>query len=189
MYNWRKSKENRVRTCKCGKTFEVDYPSNPKKWCDTHCKEMLKQTAGLSKQRFIDNNPMHNSRHRRTQAKMNGRNISKLEKSVIKELKSNNIKLTPQFPLGTFSYDIYIEHINLLVEVNGDYWHCNPEKYPDGPINDIQKRMIKNDKRKMILAKDNGYNLLTIWEKDVKDGLLNKILTEYIYSYTNNKEF
>ena len=62
----------------------------------------------------------------------------------------------------------------ILLEVNGDYWHANPEKYnkydmisyPNGVLikaGDIWKK----DFNKKHLAESNGYKVVSIWEKEI----------------------
>lgn len=56
-------------------------------------------------------------------------------------------------------YDFYIIKDNLLIEIDGDYWHS-------------LEHHIKNDKIKNELAKENGFKLLRIKEKDINKYLL-----------------
>lgn len=93
--------------------------------------------------------------------------ISKLEQKIINWLIEDGYEVTQQFPLGNFFYDGHIKNTNVLIEVNGDYWHCNPEIYKDGPINDLQKMAIKRDFAKKAHSKKMGYYQITIWESDV----------------------
>lgn len=77
---------------------------------------------------------------------------------------------------GRFSkyriYDFLLSSKGILIEIDGDYWHCNPKKYPNGPINKIQKKNIQNDKEKDIVAKLKGYKLVRIWEGDIERDIL-----------------
>ena len=57
-----------------------------------------------------------------------------------------------QFPLGNFFFDARIQNTNVLIEVNGDYWHCNPKVYVNGPINEMQKAHIRRDFAKKAYA-------------------------------------
>lgn len=65
----------------------------------------------------------------------------------------------------SFLGDIYIPSINLIIECDGDYWHCNPIKFPIP--NQWQLEQIEEDKirNKEILEK--GFNLLRIWENNI----------------------
>lgn len=70
-------------------------------------------------------------------------------------------------------YDIKIG--NLLIEVNGDYWHANPILYKAKDLlsfhgNIFTAEDIWNlDKEKAELAIDNGYNILYLWETDINN--------------------
>lgn len=74
----------------------------------------------------------------------------------------------------------------MLIEFHGDYWHCNPKIYTNGPINDWQRKAIKRDFAKKAAAKHEGYYQITVWEKDfrekpehVREWLLSKISQNY----------
>ena len=83
------------------------------------------------------------------------------------------IKFVPQYivssPNGVVRrrYDFYIPSTNTLIEVDGDYYHCNPIKYPTGPKYEIQKRNMANDKFKNKLAARHGYKIIRFWEHDI----------------------
>jgi len=77
-----------------------------------------------------------------------------------------------QLVYGTFGvriYDFCIPSKNILIEVDGDYWHCNPSIFQDGPINKTQTENIINDALKEKLAKIRGYTLIRFWEQDIVD--------------------
>lgn len=65
-------------------------------------------------------------------------------------------------------YDFYIPELNLIIETDGDFWHCNPEIYSEAKYA-CQKRNIVKDEVKNKWAEDNGYRLLRLWEKDIKE--------------------
>lgn len=64
-------------------------------------------------------------------------------------------------------YDFYLVKQKVLIEVDGDFWHVNPEthecKYP------IQEQNVKNDAYKTALAKKHKVKLLRFWEKDINE--------------------
>ncbi len=64
-------------------------------------------------------------------------------------------------------FDYYIPKVNLIIEVDGDYWHGFNKEYNE--LNEIQKRSVRNDKDKDILAKGLGYDILRFWEHDIFD--------------------
>lgn len=87
-------------------------------------------------------------------------------------LTKNEIEFITQYPIGRMTADFYIPSINLVVEANGDFWHANPVVYSDkNSLHPIQIKAIEKDKRKMSQLKSNGYDILVIWENDLKVNL------------------
>jgi len=66
-------------------------------------------------------------------------NPSKLEFTFADVLTGLGIEFTHQFHLDGFDYDFYIPAKNLLIEVDGDYWHGNPNKFPE--LNAMQRKI------------------------------------------------
>ena len=57
----------------------------------------------------------------------------------------------------------------ILIEVDGDYWHCNPNgKFPQ-PIYEAQKANLIQDKVKEVWCLNNEFKLLRFWEKDINE--------------------
>jgi hypothetical protein len=52
--------------------------------------------------------------------------------------------------------DMYCEDNNVIIEYNGDYWHCNPSKYKEDFYNDrinmTSKEKWEKDKQKICLT-------------------------------------
>jgi G:T-mismatch repair DNA endonuclease (very short patch repair protein) len=94
---------------------------------------------------------------------------TKIEEFIRKILESNFIKFKEQKALRYLNYDFYLMDYDLFVEVNGDYWHCSPRMYPNGPKNDIQRRNLEKNKNKRTLCEECKTNLLEIWEQDIKN--------------------
>lgn len=109
--------------------------------------------------------------------------VSKLELEFMNILNSLNIKYTFQFPaydINSF-YDFIINDTRILIEVDGDYWHCNPNTKYKIPKYVVQFANLKGDKIKNEWAIVNGYKLLRFWENDIKNNRLevvSKIINE-----------
>lgn len=74
----------------------------------------------------------------------------------------------------TYFYDFVLEKERLIIEVNGDYWHANPNIYkPDDIIHYPNNNLVKakeiweNDKNKKELAIDSNYRIIYIWESEM----------------------
>jgi very-short-patch-repair endonuclease len=63
----------------------------------------------------------------------------------------------------------FLPEYKCLVEVDGDFWHCNPNTKHAIPECKTQKINILNDQQKNQWAKDNGFKLLRFWETDIKN--------------------
>lgn len=88
------------------------------------------------------------------------------EKEFKKLLKELGVKFEVQKVVGNKIFDFYIPEKNMLIEVDGDYWHANPETVVT--LNKIQERNLRNDKYKEGLALGLGYKLERVWESDLK---------------------
>ena len=95
---------------------------------------------------------------------------NKLEQIISNLLDENEIKYTYSFFLRDEmfcrQYDFKIKGLKLLVEVDGDYWHGNPET---SSHHFSAEKNRANDLFKDELAKENGYQVVRFWEKDIKE--------------------
>lgn len=59
-----------------------------------------------------------------------------------------------------------------IIEFNGDFWHCNPEKYNEDFNHKILKSSAKkiwmNDKIKIDWISSKGYKVMVIWESEYR---------------------
>jgi very-short-patch-repair endonuclease len=108
---------------------------------------------------------------------------SKLEYKFETLLELLEIRYNPSFYIPSIKkiYDFYLPDYNILIEIDGDFWHCNPLKYPE-PTCKTQEKNIINDKFKNEWAEKNGYKLLRFWENDINNNikLIEKTLLENI---------
>lgn len=91
------------------------------------------------------------------------------EKQLKKILKELKVKFEPQKIIASKIYDFYVPQANLIIEVDGDYWHANPDIYSESDQNSIQKRNVKNDKFKETLALGRGYDIIRVWESELNN--------------------
>ena len=93
---------------------------------------------------------------------------SKLENHFAKEfLDKLGVKYERQYYAESIKryYDFYLPDWNLLIEVDGDYYHSKGLVYED--MSPMQKRNNRVDKLKNEWAVLNGYNLIRVWESDI----------------------
>ena len=79
--------------------------------------------------------------------------------------------------------------MHILVEVNGDFWHGNPnqyesEDYIEFPIKRVKAKDIwERDRKKYLTASERGYKMVILWESDISkftDEDLEKYLIEIL---------
>lgn len=82
--------------------------------------------------------------------------VSKPEREFAKKLKKQNIEFIQQYYVESFPFDFFIPSKNLLIEIDGEFYHPLNE---EDCVYDIQKHNYKRDKRKNRVAKKHGYKL------------------------------
>lgn len=71
-------------------------------------------------------------------------------------------------------FDFYIPKYNLLIEIDGIYWHG--KGLADLELNAQQAQSRINDIQKSTLAQNSGYNLLRIWEDEIDKFNINQLM-------------
>lgn len=74
-------------------------------------------------------------------------------------------------------YDFKIFKNNIFIEVDGDFWHCNPNTKHKQPTYEAQFKNLKKDKIKNNWCNENNYTLIRFWEDDINNNLDNVINT------------
>lgn len=116
-------------------------------------------------------------------AKNSGK-VSQMHKDISKFLKLNKIKHTNEeiFPRVSQKInrmygpraDIKLTNKKIVIEVNGDMWHANPQKYKARDIINTwtgpqtAKKIWEKDKIKKEHIESFGYKVLYIWEYDIR---------------------
>ena len=88
-----------------------------------------------------------------------------LEENLIDYKQEHQIELNSKW-----YFDFHVVNTNLLIEVQGDYWHCNPKIFKK-PLNEFQQWSKRRDFAKMDYAKRFGFVVAWIWEDDIKNNL------------------
>jgi len=96
--------------------------------------------------------------------------LTKIEQKVLEWIPSEFITKQNSEVAGYF-VDILIN--NFVIECYGDYWHCNPEIYPDDFYNK-SLRLTSKEKQLKDLARlkkieEAGYKTIILWEKEIYD--------------------
>lgn len=90
--------------------------------------------------------------------------LNPLELSVAKTLNSLNIKYEPQKIIGFYLVDFYIDDLNLIIEVDGSFWHDKPERK-------------QRDKRRDAWLRSKGYKVIRLTELAIKTDPLTAVTT------------
>jgi very-short-patch-repair endonuclease len=137
---------------------------------ETSAKARLKISINTKSRVSGINNPMYGKTHtpKAIQKIFKYRKISSAEQIVADFLDLNNIQYYHQFFITDtckYSYDFKIKKSNIIIEVDGDYWHGGPgcKKY----CNDVESNKIR-DIEKNKIAQSKGYRLYRIWESELK---------------------
>lgn len=89
----------------------------------------------------------------------------KITETLLIEL---NAKYVKKQNIGYYNCDFLINNI-IVIEVQGDYWHGNPNRY--NTFDKIQEKNIMRDNRKFKYLSSNGYDVLYLWEYDLKNNI------------------
>lgn len=116
---------------------------------------------------------------------------SKLELNIENILKNLGLEFETQKWIKNKSYDFYFPKTKIILEIQGDYWHGNPQIYSKDtilrfPLKQIVKvsELWEKDKIKKDLAESYGYKVFYLWETELKN-LEYEELTELLQTYAN----
>ena len=98
-----------------------------------------------------------------------------IEKEIDSLLKASDIEYQKQVKISDYIVDFFVPIFNLVIEVQGDYWHCNPKVYENGPEDLKQTTFILKDYNKKSKLLNLGYDIYYVWEYDI---LNNKLTVE-----------
>lgn len=168
----------------CGTTFHIrPYKLNNQQhhFCSKECRQkwyadywcLQDSWKDFSRQKIIET---------LSSGKMSSIN-SKPQQIIDNLLFQKNIKFEREKNVGKYCVDIYLTNYNLMIEVNGDYWHSNPLRFKD--TSDKQDSIIKRDALKNIHIK-NVFNIsvLYLWERDIVKHV--ELCEKLIDAYINN---
>lgn len=126
------------------------------------------------------------------------RTVSKAQQEILDHLSSSvpvaQFEGEKMFHSGTHKYfiDIFSDQAKMIVEFNGDYWHCNPSTYSGSFFHPRKKKYAEQiwaeDAERMKVMRQKGYLPITVWESEYcsdKQGVL-KRLTETALSCSRN---
>jgi very-short-patch-repair endonuclease len=167
----------------CNEEFEYSlYEEKTKKYCSKKCRDLAKIKnyefiCEECNEKFISKEKKRKfcsikclcRNNNKTGKTFNKKINTKPEIKFAKILQKLNIQYIQSYTLPYKKsykvYDFYIPSKNLLVEIDGIYWHAKNIKKSD--MNEVQKHNKNNDLLKNKLAKTNGYNLFRLWSDEI----------------------
>ena len=100
---------------------------------------------------------------------------SGLESQIAECLTQLGVNFERNFYINRNQYDFYIKNYNLILEIQGDFWHANPNRYKSDDILMIPNTegvkasdLWKKDEIKKKKAIDCGYKIDYLWETEIK---------------------
>lgn len=127
-------------------------------------KKLLRQAKKALK---VPKTPTQKKNYVERQAKKMAKSQTAPEKALGKILKSLKVEFRPQEIIHGKIFDFFIPKKNLIVEVDGDYWHGYGKEHSE--LNEMQRRSVRNDSEKDIIARGLGYGILRFWEHEIME--------------------
>lgn len=91
-----------------------------------------------------------------------------IEAFVREFLLEQDIEFVEQKAIRFINVDFYLPQQNLVIQIEGCYWHCCPVCYPKGPKNKTQRKNVEKDKQSNEIIEQAKMKLVHIWEHEVK---------------------
>lgn len=85
--------------------------------------------------------------------------------------------------------DIVSHDLKLIIEFNGDYWHCHPDKYVSDYFHKVKcltaQEIWDADAQRLEIFRKLGYHVYVIWEREYNDTTIDwkKSLHKWIETY------
>lgn len=165
----------------CGKPYYRVKSVTQTNYCSLHCSGVGNCTG--------EKNPFYGKTHTSaTRAKLSELSAiqrskapvlpTKPEKIVHEELERRGLVFLTEHVLGgKFCVDIFIPNLNLVVYVDGCYWHACPEHFPKA------KRPSSDNSRIPYLTKC-GFKVGILWEHEIKNNV-RESLERLLSTHTN----
>lgn len=190
-HEWQKSNtgEQNIRYDKiivycgsCGKETPITRANEKrykKHFCCSSCRQ--KWYASIWSQ---DENWKNKSRVRAAKIMPRRKDITntKPQQIVNNILNGLNIQYQNEYIIDWYSLDNYLINLNLVIEVMGDFWHCNPIRYSN-IRQTVQRDRVSKDKAKHTYIKNKlQCEILYLWEFDIlnEQELCVELVKEYI---------
>jgi very-short-patch-repair endonuclease len=103
--------------------------------------------------------------------------------SMLNELKIHAIQ---QYPALGFVCDFYVPDYNVIVEIDGDFWHANPNRFSAfdlvGPKRMKAQEVWDRDLKKRNALEKEGYRVIRYWASELKNTTSQRIFEDIVQS-------
>ena len=100
----------------------------------------------------------------------------------------SDILLLNHLKTGNLYFDFMLVDFNILLEVDGDFWHANPTLYDRNNLYEVQIKTLENDKIKNEMVGKTDMRLIRFWASEVMTEQFLVRLTEVLYEKSKIKE-
>lgn len=158
----------------CDKTYEVhQYRSNKSKFCSRKCHYKFGQGNNkcLWCGNFFSSQSHKNRRFCSQTCSVKYFGPSGLEKTIESLIDETNAKYIAQHTIKTTNGRFVVDFIvndNIIIDIHGDYWHCNPQYYSPNyyhkQIRKTAEEIWQRDEFRKIELENMGFSYFVIWE-------------------------
>ena len=118
--------------------------------------------------------------------------FTKPEKLFASLLDKLELNYETQYAVNKYKCDFFIPKYNLIVEIDGDYWHANPAKYKENDLIGGKKMLAKDiwkkDNNKTLDILNEGYKVLRYWASSIKNTSHEKIFEDIVHTFSKDKD-
>lgn len=170
--------------------FIRNYGISRKEKISIEARKLWASKTEEQKQKWLDDS-IRSEKCIESKQKIRGFNQSSLEDDLCLTLNKLEIDYVHSFYVRIsnrrrYFYDFLLPKSNLVIELNGDYWHANPAKYKGSDLihykwdNITAEDIWAKDKIKIDYVESLGYTTLILWEKDLKEHQRNGTYENFI---------
>ena len=94
------------------------------------------------------------------------------------------INYISEYECRFYLIDHYLTDYNLMIEVQGDFWHCSPLLSKKANTNGVISNVAKDKRKHTFIKNKYGIEVLYLWETDVNENL--ELCKELIKLYIKN---
>lgn len=109
---------------------------------------------------------------------------TKPELMLAELLRISGLTFVKQLTLPRIYCDFYLPEFNLVIEVDGDYWHANPDLFlPDdtiGPKKKSARQIWANDLKREEKIKSFGYRVMRVWASSLKTKTAQQLVEDIV---------